>query len=280
MGAGRVGTALGVLWTRAGHRVVALSGREATAERAVRHLPEASFLSPADAAARADVVVLGVPDELVRPICEEIASSLRGEGAVVHLSGSLGLGELASAGRWGAEAVSVHPLQTCPSVERAVERLPGAAFAVTAASEDGYALGERLAEAAGGRPFPLKGSAKPLYHAAAVFASNYLTTVEAIAESLLGAAGVAEPLEALLPLARATLDNLAEVGPARALTGPAVRGDAGTVERNLDGLKQGGPEAIASYVALARAALELAETSGRLDPSRRRQVEEVLDRWT
>src|SRR6266540_3786764 len=82
---------------------------------------------------------------------------------------------------------------------------------------------------AGGRSFRLADEAKPIYHAAAVFASNYLVAITALAEELFRDAGIPEPAELFLPLQRATLDNVAAIGPAAALTGPAVRGDAGTV---------------------------------------------------
>jgi hypothetical protein len=95
---------------------------------------------------------------------------------------------------------------------------------------NGFALGD------GSRcrrtPFRIADERKPLYHAAAVFASNYVVTVTALAEELERTAGVPDPLGALTPLQEATLANVHRVGPAEALTGPAVRGDAHP-ERNL-----------------------------------------------
>jgi predicted short-subunit dehydrogenase-like oxidoreductase (DUF2520 family) len=70
------------------------------------------------------------------------------------------------------------------------------------------------------------------------------------------------------------------MGPERALTGPAVRGDAGTIERHLRAISAAVPHAVPAYVALARAAVELAERAGRLGPEGRADVEEVLSRWT
>jgi predicted short-subunit dehydrogenase-like oxidoreductase (DUF2520 family) len=164
-------------------------------------------------------------------------------------------------------------------VDAALEGLPGAGFAITADDDAGYALGERLARDAGGLPFRLADGDKPLYHAAAVFASNYLVTVSALAHELERVVGVDDPAALLAPLQRATLANLERVGPAEALTGPAVRGDAGTVERNLEALEVRAPEAVASYVALADLALTLAERSGRLSHDGREAVEAVLARW-
>jgi predicted short-subunit dehydrogenase-like oxidoreductase (DUF2520 family) len=281
VGAGRVGTALAVLWRRAGHRIVAVAGGPATIERAATHLPGVPVLDSVAAARDAEVVLLSTPDAAIVRVCGELVrSGAVGPGtAVAHASGATGLDALAPARSAGAIALSIHPLQTCPTVEAAVERIPGAGFAVTAETEEGFALGERLAADAGGRPFRLADEAKPLYHAAAVFASNYLVTVTAIAHELERTAGIEDPATILAPLQAATLANLERVGPAAALTGPAVRGDAATVARNLQALSERMPEAVRPYVALADLALELAERSGRLPAEGREAVEEVLVRW-
>jgi predicted short-subunit dehydrogenase-like oxidoreductase (DUF2520 family) len=276
VGAGRVGTALAVLWQRAGHRIVAVAGGAATPGRAAAHLPGVPVLDDASAARDAEVVLIATPDDAIAAACAQVAPALRPGAAVIHASGATGLDALEAAGR---RTLSLHPLQTCPTVEAAVERIPGAAFAVTALDEEGYALGERLALDAGGRPFRLADEAKPLYHAAAVFASNYLVTVTALAEELERSAGVPDPLDALAPLQAATLANVERVGPAEALTGPAVRGDAATVRKNLEALAAHAPEAVGPYVVLADLALALAERAGRLPGHGRGAVEEVLARW-
>jgi predicted short-subunit dehydrogenase-like oxidoreductase (DUF2520 family) len=281
VGAGRAGTALAVLLRRAGYRIVAASGRAATAERIRRHLG----LGPvpaAEAAAAGQLVLLGVPDGAIAEACAALAS----EGAfrqgqwVAHLSGTARLDVLGPARRAGAGVLSLHPLQTLPDVERAIERLPGSAMAVTATDEAGAALGESLARAVGARPFRLDDRAKPLYHAAAVFASNDVIVVTGLAERLFRAAGLPEPLELFAPLARTALENALNLGPAAALTGPVARGDAGTLEVHLGALRAAAPDTVPAYVALARAALDLAERAGSLPPGGRGAVEEVLARWS
>ena len=281
VGAGRVGTSLAVLWRRAGHRIVGVAGGAATPERAARFLPGVPVLDAVGAATPAEVVVIATPDAVIENVCEEMAKAgaLETAGSVIHASGATGLDALEAAASVGASTLSVHPLQTCPTVEAAVERIPGASFAVTANDDAGYELGERLARDAGGRPFRIADERKPLYHAAAVFASNYVVTVTALAEELVRTAGVPDPLGALTPLQEATLANVRRVGPAEALTGPAVRGDAVTLQRNLEALALHAPEAVRPYVALADLALALAGRSGRVPPEGREAVEEVLVRW-
>jgi predicted short-subunit dehydrogenase-like oxidoreductase (DUF2520 family) len=281
VGAGRVGTAFAVRLCHAGHRILAVSGGSRTSERASRYLPGVQVVAPADAVRDAEVVLIATPDDLIEETCVSLTGASRlGNGvAVAHLSGATSLDALSAARSAGATVLSIHPLQTFPDVDLALVRLPGSAIAVTAVSEPGFLLGERLATDVGGRPFRLPDEAKPLYHAAAVFASNYLVSVVGLAEELFQEAGLSEPAKAFLPLSRASLDNVETAGTSAALTGPLIRGDAGTVARNLDALSRHMPSAIPAYVALAYAALGLGDRSGRLAPERRSAVEEVLDRW-
>ena len=139
----------------------------------------------------------------------------------------------------GARPLAVHPLQTFADVAGALEALPGCAVAVTADDDDGFVLGETLGRDLGGRPFRLPDAQRPLYHAAAVFASNYLVAVSGAAEVLFSRAGVPEALAAMRPLQEATLANVHRLGPRAALTGPAVRGDAGTIESEPLGDRRG-----------------------------------------
>jgi predicted short-subunit dehydrogenase-like oxidoreductase (DUF2520 family) len=280
VGAGRVGTAMAVLLGRAGHRITAVSGRGPTRDRASRFLSDVPFLDPADASRAGEFVLIGVPDDEILNIAGQIAGAggFRSGQWVAHVSGASGLDVLSPGRAAGARPLALHPLQTFPDVAGALERLPGCAMAVTAEDAEGFTVGERIADDLMARPFRLEDAMRPLYHAAAVFASNYLIVASGIAEDLFRRAGVPDPLSAMLPLQRASVDNVERLGPAEALTGPAVRGDATTVERNLIALRASRPDAVATYVELCRSAIELA--AGRLPEARRAALEEVLTRWS
>ncbi len=282
IGAGRVGTAMAVLLTRAGHHVTAVSGRGPTRARAASYLPDVPVLDAAEAARAGELVLVALPDDLIEPTVREIAEAgALGPGMyVAHLSGALGLGVIEPARAAGAHRMAIHPLQTFTDVGRAVDLIPGSTFALTADDEEGYAVAERVADDVMGEPFRLEDDLRPLYHAAAVFASNYLVVTSGIASTLFAEAGVPDPVRAMSQLQRATLDNVHDLGPEQALTGPVVRGDGGTVERNLSALSEHAPRAVAAYVAMAQQAVDLASRSGRLDDAGRRAVEEVLGRWS
>jgi predicted short-subunit dehydrogenase-like oxidoreductase (DUF2520 family) len=278
VGAGTVGTAIAVRWARAGHSIVAVSGREATADRVAMWLPGVPFRKAADAVRGAQVVAVAVPDRAVAVVVADVAGVLDPGTAVVHLSGALGLEVLDPVASAGGLPLAVHPLQTFADVAGAIDALAGSTVAVTARDDTGWSLGDRLAVDLGGRPFHLAEEYRAVYHAAAVFASNYLVTVSGAAVALFDAAGVPDPQAAMRPLQEATLDNVHRLGARDALTGPAVRGDAGTIDRNLTAIAAASPDLVAAYVALCHATLDLA--GQRLSTEDRAAVEEVLARWS
>jgi predicted short-subunit dehydrogenase-like oxidoreductase (DUF2520 family) len=224
--------------------------------------------------AEVDVLLLAVPDDAVTSVARQIAAvgAIGKRHTVLHVSGVLGEEALAPLADSGAALGSLHPYQTlAPPVEKAVERMAGAVAGVSG-SDDAVGVASDLARSAGLTPVRVAAEQKPLYHAAAVFASNYLVALEGVAERLLVEAGMstADARRALGPLMAAALDNVRSVGPKAALTGPVARGDAETIRRHLATLP---PEAATLYRELARAALELAD----LIPEQRAAVEGALE---
>ena len=188
-----------------------------------------------------ELVLLCVPDSAIA----EVAASVEPGPWVAHVSGATPLAALAP----HARRFSVHPLQTF-TLARGPEQLDGAWGAVCAETADARAAGFALAETLGLRPFELDDSARTLYHAGAVFVSNYLVTLHRAASMLFESAGA--PPEALEPLMRRTIENDFE------LTGPISRGDWTTVEAHRAAIRAARPELDDLYETLAGATLALA----------------------
>lgn len=183
-----------------------------------------------------DLVLLCVPDAAIADVARAISPG----PWIAHVSGATTLDALAPHTR----RFSVHPLQTL-SAERGPEQLDGAWAAVTAETEEAAATARWLAETLGLRPFALADADRPLYHAAAVIAGNYLVTLYRTASALFEAVGA--PPEALVPLMERTIQN------GFVLTGPIARGDWSTVEAHLAALGERAPEVLPLYRALAEA---------------------------
>lgn len=198
-----------------------------------------------------DLVLIAAPDHAV----EAVASSLEPRPSVVvlHLSGALGLSVLAGHARRG----SLHPLATLPDPVIGGVRLRGGAYFAVA----GDPVATDLALALGGHPIVVAEEARAAYHAAATIAANHLVALLGQVERVAANAGL--PLEAFLPLARGALDDVRLLGPRRALTGPAARGDDQTLARHRGALD---PAELDSYDALVALAMRLRYSAER-DPA-------------
>ena len=232
IGAGRAGTALVTALGRAGWEVPPPWRRD-------RDL--------APAAAGVDLLIVATPDRAIA----EVAATVRPEPTttVAHLAGSLGLDPLEPHPHRGA----LHPLATLPDADRGAAALEGAWWAVSAGDEVSRRAVLAVVGALAGRSFEIPEERRALYHAAASVASNHLVALWSHVETLAVEAGV--PIDALLDLAGASLDNAGRLGAARALTGPVARGDWATVDRHRRALP---PDELPLYDALVGAAARLA----------------------
>jgi predicted short-subunit dehydrogenase-like oxidoreductase (DUF2520 family) len=202
--------------------------------------------APADvasAAADVDLVLIATPDAAVADVAAAVEPSRT--AVVAHLAGSMGLDAVAHHPRPAA----LHPLVALPDASVGARRLlAGCWFAVA-----GDPVVRQVVDDLNGKAFEVADRDRAAYHAAAVVASNHLVALLGQAERLGAQAGV--PLAAFLDLVRATVDNVDELGPAAALTGPAARGDEATIERHLDAIAAAEHPA---YRALADEARRLA----------------------
>jgi predicted short-subunit dehydrogenase-like oxidoreductase (DUF2520 family) len=193
-----------------------------------------------DAGVGIDLLLLATPDAAIAAVAASIEPGA--STVVAHLAGSLGLDVLAPHPRRAA----LHPLVALPSAAVGVDRLAaGAWFAVA-----GDSLASDVVVELGGRSFEVADDQRVRYHAAACIASNHLVALLGQAERVAAPAGV--PLAAYLDLVRATIDNVAELGPAAALTGPVARGDQATVDRHLAALPADERPAYEAMVDAAR----------------------------
>ncbi len=264
IGVGRVGAVLGAALARAGHDVVAVSAvSESSRERAETFLPDVEIVEPAQVCARATLVLLAVPDDVLPELVTGLATlgAFRRGQILAHVSGRHGLSVLAPAE--GTLPLALHPVQTFTGTSLDLERISGIAYGVTAPDEL-RPVAEALVLELGGEPVWVRDEDRPLWHAALAHAANHLVTLVASAEDLLRRAGAEEPGRVLAPLLSAALDGALRRGDA-ALTGPVSRGDAGTVAAHLAALPE---EVRPSYRALARLTADRALASGRLTPSR------------
>ena len=250
VGPGRAGLTITTALTAVGWQVVGVAGRSPDAPSVLSGSARFGVMPVAatDAVAEADLVVIGTPDAAIDATAAAIARAVRADALVVHLSGARGLAALAALEcRTGA----LHPLQSLPSVEVGVARLTGAFAAVA-----GDHAVSAIAISIGMVPFLVPDDVRAGYHAAACIASNHFVALMAQVDACTDV-----PLEVFLPLVRATVENVAALGPRAALTGPVARGDLTTVQAHVAAIP---PAEFDAYRALAARAARLAGTEAAL----------------
>jgi len=273
LGVGRVGSVLGAALARAGHTVVAGTGVSTdSVRRAGRLLPGVPLLPADEAAARADLVLLTVPDNQLPDLVRGLTSTRAWQAGqlAVHTSGVHGISVFDPAVPAGVIGMALHPVMTFAGRPEDLDRLAGAAFGVTA-PPDFRPVAETLVLELGGEPVWVPESARPTYHAALSMGANHLVTLVNDARDVLGTAGVEDPVRLLSPLLTAALDNALRLAD-DALTGPVSRGDRDTVVAHLRALR--GTEYRQPYLAMAIRTMQRAYRAGRLSQA---QCAELLE---
>ena len=275
VGAGPVGTALGVAISRAGWPVTAVASRDAgRRQRFCGLVPGArAFIEPVSVLNEVELAILTVPDDALPAVVEPLR--LYSGQTLIHTSGLLGAEVLESALAAGSHIGAFHPLVSFTAdVERSIQDLRGATIALEG-DDSIMGLLADLAEAIGGVAVRLPRGTKAAYHAAAVLASGGLIALLDAIVTLGAAAGLDErgSLAVYGRLMEQTLANARAVGVAAALTGPITRGDVGTVEAHLQALARLAPGVVDLYLAASRRELEIARERRALSPE---QLERVL----
>ena len=270
VGAGRVGTVLAAALRQAGHEVVAATAvSDASVGRVEAILPGVPIVPPDEAVKAAELVLLTVPDDAIAPVASGLAKvgAWRPGQLVVHTAGRYGIAVLSESAGHGIVPLAIHPAMTFTGTSLDLARLQDAVFAVTA-PPGMLPIAQALVVEMGGEPVVIEEWDRPRYHAALVHGANHVVTAVTQASAILARVGIEDPSRVLGPLTHASVDGALRDAPGAvtSLTGPVVRGDAGTVAAHLQALEDQ-PEALFAYRALARATADLALRGGRIGPA-------------
>lgn len=280
LGAGHLGRTLACLWHRRGvFTIGGICNRSTGSSAEAREFIGAgTAVDSLDAMPPADLWLIAVPDDQIATVAEALAPYLPADRQVLvfHCSGALPASALAACAT--AALASAHPVHSFADPRRSLDELPGATVALEGDASSVTRL-QRAFRALDCHCIALTPEQKVLYHTGSVMACNYLTVLMDLSLQTLAAAGIdcATAKQLLAPIVLQTARNNFAIGPERALTGPLVRGDVGTVARQLQALEtlaQREPDAAAladAYRTLGKAALPLAKRA-RLGDTARRQL--------
>ena len=255
MGAGNLGSALGLALAAGGYEIssIAVRAKSRRVSSLARKL-KASLVTLGKQALHSDAVWIAVPDDVIAGVARTLArlQPWRGE-LVFHSSGALTSDELDALRARGAKVAAVHPMMTF--VRDVVPQMAGVSFALEG-DPAAVRAARRIVQDLGGRPFVIRKENKVLYHVFGSFASPLVIALMATLEDVAQAAGIrkADIKPVMAPLLWQTLRNYLEHDAAAAFSGPLVRGDVATIRRHLQELQEL-PHAREVYVALAKAAV-------------------------
>ncbi|MBZ0277726.1 MAG: DUF2520 domain-containing protein [Anaerolineae bacterium] len=265
IGAGKVGSTLAYLWHQSGCEICAIHSRsEARAADLARQVGAAVCTSLNEVIDCSDLTVLAVPDDAIQSVAAALTvDDVRGK-AIVHTSGAHDASSLSQLVERGGMVGGLHPAFPFADVPAAIRDLPGATFAIEAESPLLHSWLVELVRRLDGQVLVIPPGQKAIYHAALVIASNYAVTLYSLAEQLLTGLGADTVVadRALNPLVAATVRNLQQQGVPAALTGPLVRGDAGTVRLHLNVLNALDTDLAALYSQLARLTFPMLRARG------------------
>lgn len=262
------------------YRAEAVVGRRMSRARgAARFIGGGRPSTRLEDALRSRLVLVAVPDDALSVLnAAPPAVSMKG-AAVLHTSGAAGPGALSAWRRRGASLGMLHPMASVPGPGAGLRVLPGACYAV-GGGEGAMRQARRIVRCLRGKALRVRPGAAALHHLACVFASNFPVILWEEAFSLSRMAVPRRHLpahrKALLRLAGTSLHHAAALGPAKALTGPLVRGDLGTLERHMEVLRRRRPSLLPVYRAMSLEALETAVRGGRLTPVQAFRMRKLL----
>lgn len=284
IGAGVVGTAIGYLLKKAGYHIVGIASKTMKSAQKAKE-----FIGAGDASTdiitttqKADIVFITTSDNVIEETCSKIAigGGFKPGAIVFHTCGALSSNILKSARKNGAKIASIHPLQSLANVKEAIKNLPGSYFCIEG-DEDAISIAKKMITAFKGKEITLQVNKKPLYHAGASVASNFLVATVGFGLELFEVAGInrKDSLNALMPLIKGTVKNIENLGIPSALTGPISRGDISVIEDHLKVISKKRQKMIRLYSELGRYTVKVATEKGTLKKNDAQKIIALFDKY-
>lgn len=261
IGAGKVGTSLGKYLSDNGFSIIGYFSRSAnSASESAEFVGCAAFDSISDLVSNCDIIFITTTDSAIQSVCSELQSlggdAVRGK-IFCHTSGSISSEILNPLHNLGALSASMHMLLAVSDKFKSYSDFKNAFFTVEGNGIDGLI---KIIKQCGNKYIVIKPEFKVKYHAAAVFASNFVVALSHISCSLLTECGFSydDAAASIAPLLELNVKNIISQGPQKALTGPVERGDFETVKKHLECFEPTDTDVVAKevYKIMTRALMQ------------------------
>ncbi|SKA07315.1 Rossmann-like and DUF2520 domain-containing protein [Selenihalanaerobacter shriftii] len=271
IGAGSIGQSLGYLLAKNGYQILGFVSRSLNSAKQGVNLAGGGIATTEhkNFILKADLILITTPDQAIHDIADNLFKQglISDNTTLIHCSGALLSDILLSAdieeGKYGR--LALHPLQSVADVQKGISNLPNAFFTIEG-NQIGREIGKEILKKLGAEYEIISKEAKPIYHAAACVASNYLVAIADLAIKMNEKAGIdsSKAAKGLLTLMEGTLNNIQDLGATQALTGPISRGDIEVIKNHLDSLEELLPEKVRLYRSLGKHTTEIAQDKGTL----------------
>lgn len=281
LGAGRLGRTLGRVLVAQGYEPAGITARTVRSARQAAAFIGGGEASSSNArgAAKGDLVLITTPDGAIAPLARELAASRLtwSKRIIAHTSGALSSAALVPLARQGARIASLHPLASVADPRSGLDTLKGTPFAIEG-DPAAVATLRKLVLGLGGVPVTIPRQAKVLYHLVACLLSNDLVALLSIGLDAARGLGLSrrDAARLYLPLVRGTVENVARLGPVKALTGPVSRGDVTTLRLHGEALRTLPPDLRRLHRILALRSTALALEARTITPETAVQLARLL----
>jgi predicted short-subunit dehydrogenase-like oxidoreductase (DUF2520 family) len=278
IGAGKVGISIGYVLKQKGMEIAAVSDMFETPINAARKYLGDSVLYTADnveVVEASDIIAVTTQDRIIKEVAVEITEKVErlDNKLFFHTSGAHSATLLSPLETKGARIGALHPLQTFPDIDSAINVLSDTYIFIEGGEDSIDALRE-IGNALGSGVIRMEGEQKSLYHLCAVIVCNLLCALLYTGEEIMDKIGI--ELKPFFPIIKATLNNIENKGPLMSLTGPIVRGDMETVLSHLKSME--GMELYKKvYKSLSLVALDMAKERGDISEEALKKLKHILE---
>jgi predicted short-subunit dehydrogenase-like oxidoreductase (DUF2520 family) len=229
IGTGNAATVLGKKFRKAGHRIIQVFGRDASAASKLAYQFDTESTNYWSVIRKdADFYLIAVADEAINDVAKHV--HLPGK-LVAHTAGSVKKDVLKNmTHHYGV----FYPLQ---SLRKDTDELPDIPIFIDASDDSSKKKLEELAQSISKEQVGLANDDERLkIHIAAVFVSNFTNHLYKLAEEYCKKEGI--DFKQLIPLIEETAGRLKISSPSKTQTGPAIRNDEPTIQQHLTVLEK------------------------------------------
>ena len=242
IGSGNIAHYIGTRCKEAGNVIENIISTNETTGTSLAEKLDATYLSDYNQS-QSKTFLLAIPDDAIRDL---ISEDFFNDKSVIHTSGSIGLEELTE--------LSEHRACIWPIFSIKKEKLPtrnDIPFVLQSSNQPSRKKAVSFLKCLTNNVSEVDDKQKAILHLSAVLVNNFTNHLFAQSEQLLSSRNLSFN-DLMIPIIQNTVNKLSHESPINLQTGPAVRGDQGTINKHLDVIQEN-PQLQEIYKVISKA---------------------------